>query len=156
MALVTGGSLTCRKAAPACLNHSTLTYLPSLLLTNVNHILNKLDELSLTVSKIKPSIVAITETWLNPDILDAVCSIPSYSIVRKDRCSGPGGGVMFYIRDGLTYHRLDNVLENNSKFEVLFISLRPCVLPRPLSIIIVAVVYCPPWYDTSSNRELCS
>jgi hypothetical protein len=62
---------------------------------------------------------------------------------------------MLYIRNNLCFHKLDNVLVNNSEFEVLFVSLRPRVLPRPLSIVIVAVIYCPPWYDASTNKELC-
>jgi hypothetical protein len=129
--------------------------LPSVLLTNANHLLNKLDELSLIASAIKPDIIAITETWLNKDILDSVCSISSYSVVRKGRQNALGGGVMLYIRNNLCFHKLDNVLVNNSEFEVLFVSLRPRVLPRPLSIVIAAVIYCPPWYDASTNKETC-
>lgn len=127
-----------------------------MLLTNVNHLLNKLDELSIVASSINPDIIAVTETWLNIEIADSVCSLPSYSIIRRDRINGLGGGVMLYVRNGLYYHCLDNLLDNRGNFEVVFISIRPRILPRPLSIIIVAVVYCPPWYDAAASRELCN
>ena len=60
--------------------------MPTLLLTNVNHLLNKLDELSIKISPTEPSIdiFAITESWLDDGVPDNVCSMPSYSFFRKD------------------------------------------------------------------------
>ena len=45
-----------------------------------------------------------------------------------------------------------NVTED--PIEVLWIVLRPERLPRPLSFIVVAVVYCPPWYSVDLMRQL--
>ena len=137
-------------------NSNSVPGLPSLLLTNVNHILNKLDELTIIVNNNKPDIVAITETWLSDDISDSVCGLPGYSVIRRDRQSGIGGGVMFYIHNSLIYRKLVNVSDSNDIFEVLFVSVRPRVLPRPLSVVIIAVVYSPPWYNASTNNDLCN
>ena len=73
--------------------------MPTLLLTNVNRIHNKLDELSAIASDLKLDSIALTETWLNSDIPDSLCSLSSYSIVRKDRNDHLGRGVMLYIHN---------------------------------------------------------
>ena len=52
-----------------------------------------------------PDIVAIVETWMNEDILDAEVQIPNYKIVaRKDRidtAGGRGGGILIYAKTNL-------------------------------------------------------
>ena len=45
--------------------------LPSVLLTNVCHLGNKLDDLSVTAQQYKPNVICITETWLNENIPEA-------------------------------------------------------------------------------------
>jgi hypothetical protein len=62
---------------------------------------------------------------------------------------------VIHIRNNPCHRKLHNVLHINSKFEVVFISVRPRVLPRPLTILNVAVVYCPPWYDAATNKDMC-
>ena len=71
--------------------------LPSLLLTNANHITNKLDELSLLVSGSRQilDVVSITESWLSDDIPNCLCDLPNYTIFRRDRKQGLGGAVIF-------------------------------------------------------------
>jgi hypothetical protein len=118
-------------------------------------LLNKLDELSVIIKNISPDVIALTETWLNDDIIDSVCDMSGYSIVRKDRMHGSGGGVLLYIRNGFSFRRLDNLINIDPDFEILFVSVRPPVLPRPLSIIVLAVLYCPPWYNADKCKKLC-
>jgi hypothetical protein len=61
---------------------------------------------------------------------------------------------MLYIHNSINYHKLD-CLFVECNFEILWIMTRPRVLPRPTSVLIVAVVYCPPWYNAGTNNELC-
>ena len=49
--------------------------MPSILLTNINRLSNKLNELSITCNAMSPSVVAITESWLSPDITDDAISL---------------------------------------------------------------------------------
>ena len=119
--------------------------MPSVLITNINHICNKFDELSVVASKLNPDIIALTETWLTPDVPDSHCSLLDYNILRRDRIGKIGGGVMIYIRSSIFYRNLDILNEGN--FEILWVWLRPQFLPRPVSALIVGVVYCPPWYN---------
>ena len=74
--------------------------------------------------------------------------------MRKDRLSGSGGGVMLYISDSVNARRLHKY--ESTDFEVLWAALRPKILPRPLNILLFAVVYCPPSYDAQKKRALSS
>ena len=124
--------------------------MPVILLSNVCHILNKTDEITVLLGLYYPSIVCFTETWLTPDIPHSVVDMQGYSLLRRDRTSGLGGGVAIYISNNLQFHRFSS-LECN-EFEVLWLLVRPSQLPRPLSSIIVAVIYCPPNYDAEKNK----
>lgn len=48
---------------------------PSLLLTNACHILNKIDELSAIVEINGPDIICISESWLDSSISDSITII---------------------------------------------------------------------------------
>ena len=126
------------------------------MLTNANHVLNKLDELFLLLQILHVDIIAITESWLSDEILDSVCSFNNYHLVRKDRQTGAmGGGVMLYIANSINFRVMDLPPDDDFQFEILWISLRPKFLYRPLSILIVCVVYSPPWYDCETRKALC-
>ena len=49
-------------------------------------------------------LVAVTETWLCPDIMDSEVThnFPGYSLLRCDRQGRQGGGVALYLREDLT------------------------------------------------------
>ena len=117
------------------------SHLPSFCCINARSLLPKIDELTLFLSCCQPSVVAVTESWLNIDIEDGLVSINGYNIFRKDRPSRRGGGVWVYLPHG-TYvkRRLDLEHEN---LECLWLWLRPTRLPRPLSGIAVCIVYHP-------------
>ena len=71
--------------------------LPSVLLTNVCHLQNKLDELSVIAKQYCPEIICITESWLTCNIPGIAVNLDGYHLIRKDISSGPGGGVAVYI-----------------------------------------------------------
>ena len=79
--------------------------LPSILLVNTNRLHNKIDELEATLStKLLQNccLLAITETWLNQNILDSQVALVNYTAVRLDRdgiTTGKAiaGGLMLYI-----------------------------------------------------------
>ena len=146
-----------RTTSAACATSITTQSLPSLLLTNANRITNKLGELHLLVVGSSPviDIVAITESWLTKDIPNSLCELPNFTIFRRDRREGLGGGVMCYVRDGLNSRIIEPLLPGNDDFEVLLVAVRPRVLPRQLSLLLVMIVYCPPWYDAARRKALC-
>jgi hypothetical protein len=126
--------------------------LPVILISNVCHIINKMDDFYVNVVNYLPDIIFLTETWLNADILDSAVNLTGYQCLRKDRNSGDGGGVAAYISNDFYLHRLSEF--ENQDFEVLWFFARPQQLPRPLSVLLCAVVYCPPSYNADTKRSL--
>ena len=47
-------------------------------------------------------MLAVTESWLNDQHVDAEVSMPNFSILRSDRKSREGGGVALYLREDIT------------------------------------------------------
>ena len=92
---------------------SPQSHLPSFCCINARSLLPKIDELTLFLSCRQPSVVAVTESWLNSDIEDGLVSINGYNIFRKNRPSRRGGGICVYLPHG-TYakRRLDLEHEN--------------------------------------------
>jgi len=70
--------------------------------TNACSLLNKLPELRSYLCFHNLDVLAISETWFNPDICDAEIALPGYISFRQDRApSRRGGGVLLYIRQDL-------------------------------------------------------
>ena len=59
---------------------------------------------------------------------------------------------MLYVLNSIKCRRLSSFEIND--FEVLWVALRPITLPRPISLLLIAVVYCPPSYDAVKKHEL--
>ena len=70
--------------------------------TNVQSIVNKYDEMLTTViEEKKPMIIGLTESWCHNDIEDREIAIDGYTLFRKDRLVGIGGGVLLYVSEDL-------------------------------------------------------
>ena len=70
---------------------------------NARSIVDKRTELQAMAATKEWDIIAITETWLNPDIMDQEVLSSEY-IYRKDRY-GKGGGVLLALRDNICCYR---------------------------------------------------
>ena len=87
--------------------------------SNVRSLQCKINELSCIVCELKPDIVILTETWCNESISSAILQISGFNIddsVCIDRTvtvNGIGGGIIVYVRNGLT------VLSNDKSIVVL-------------------------------------
>ena len=124
-------------------------FLPSFCLMNVRSLLPKIDELSAFASSTPMDIIAITESWLNEDIDNNILSINGFNIHRNDRSTGRGGGVCAYISSHIPSKRRQDL--ENSPYECKLVWLRPYHLPRPLSGIMLGLVYCPP--DATAQKQ---
>ncbi|KER19546.1 hypothetical protein T265_15509, partial [Opisthorchis viverrini] len=71
------------------------------LYTNCLSLFNKLGDVRQSACLEKPSIIALTETWLTPDVSDAEISIDGYFIFRADSKRGRAGGVALYLHAAL-------------------------------------------------------
>ena len=79
---------------------------------NINSILSHIDELHILAEEYQPHIIGINETKLDDLILDNELRIYGYQvIIRKDR-NRHGGGVAFYVKDGLEFNQIELDLPN--------------------------------------------
>jgi hypothetical protein len=78
-------------------NISNPFQLPSVLVSNANHLLNKVDDLYSIVTSHEVDVVCITVSWLDSSTPNTLCTIGNYEIYRKDRPCGLGDGVMLCV-----------------------------------------------------------
>ena len=103
--------------------NKTISNMPTILLTNICHISNKVDDLHAIVEMNSPSLIMITESWLNTNIPDSAISIGRmFNTYRRDRPT-PGGGVLAYVNACIPTTCLKNLEEDNR--EVLWLLLKP-------------------------------
>ena len=104
-----GGGGGGEASAPTTHGHDTL----SILYTNAQSIVGKIDELSCTSSELKPDLILLTETWCNDSVSDAFLSIPDYELHhrldREDTAGGRGGGLLVYSKKGIKVLSLNKV-----------------------------------------------
>ena len=91
---------------------------------NARSICNKLRPLShYLLSRNDLDLLFLTETWLNPMYTDTMVCPNGYNIMRLDRSSRKGGGVLVLYKSGLQVHRVDVKIQPNSNFELVCIDL---------------------------------
>ena len=138
--------------ATVSLPHSTCndnSVLPTLLVTNVRSLFQKIDELQSIAEINQDDIICITESWLTPSCPDSTISLTNFIHFRNDRLFSRGGGVCVYINAGIYCRKLEHF--EHPDIESLWIVLRPKRLPRSISIILLAVIY-----HTSSGADVNS
>lgn len=122
---------------------------------NVSNSFKKCDYLAEDLSDNSVDICFLCETFLKDTIPDSYIAINGYNILRKDReicnCSNKkcskyhkGGGIMFYLKDTISY----NILDCPEKYECLTILCHSPSVKKPA---IICGIYHPPHchYDPS-------
>ena len=71
------------------------------LYTNCLSIQNKMAEIRAAVCDTHSDIIALTETWLSPEILDSEVAIPNFLSHRSDSIRGRSGGTIVYTHHSL-------------------------------------------------------
>ncbi|XP_058013047.1 uncharacterized protein LOC131185023 [Ahaetulla prasina] len=127
--------------------------LPSIFLTNIRSLANKMDEIRLLnkyYSDFRNSaVLCFSETWLNESIENSSLNIPGFQIERSDRIpetSGKkkGGGLCLYINT--TWCQDFNIIYKfcDNNLETLIINCKPYYSPREFSSFLLIAVYVPP------------
>ena len=92
----------------------------TVLYSNARSILNKIDQLRVTVLDQKPSFILICESFVREEISDGYLSIDGYQLVvrqhGRDTVQGKCRGLLIYVRDGIhatqiVDQQFDNVIE---------------------------------------------
>lgn len=124
--------------------------MPSLLLSNVRALTNKLEDLQDMASALKIDVIAITETWLHDAIDDSYMKLTNYSTpLRRDRQGRSGGGVCCYARHGIAILPVLDMPKEPSSIECLWVRL-------PNAYILLAITYVPPSLSAAQYDEVTS
>ena len=85
-----------RDSRPRRTRRNYLNRPPSIMVTNIRSVFNKMDELEARVREKAPDFVVLTESWLDNSIPDEAVALPRYAVIRKDR-DRQGGGIILYV-----------------------------------------------------------
>ena len=121
---------------------------PSIFLSNVRSVFHKFDELFAVVQNLKPCIVSITESWLNPLIPSSILDLPGYCIFRCDRTLRKGGGVCTWIRSELAPSVVSCTATAPPEIEVTW-----CTIFRP-NMLVCSVYIPPPGLSASVHTKI--
>ncbi|XP_076039158.1 uncharacterized protein LOC143024257 [Oratosquilla oratoria] len=119
--------------------------LPSLLLSNVTSLTNKMEEVIETVRSTGCDMMAITEAW---QIVPEMCNIENFVLFHHLRVNRVGGGVALFCRADLNPSHLR--VDIPEGVEVLWVRINPRLHPRHTASIIMCVVYHPPRAHTAA------
>ena len=125
--------------------------LPSILLTNVRCIRNKMDEVLQVVSKLSPDVAIFCESWLGDDVPNDAVNISGYSCVRNDR-NNHRGGLITYFSDALHVKEIE--LKDIPELESSKTHFSVFVLPD-ISLLLV-VLYHPVWNNPLKHETALS
>ena len=92
-------------------------------------------------------ILSVTESFLNPDVLDSELCPPGFVIFRRDR-HRHGGGVMVLVRDDLVAHRRSDL---ETSCELLWIELSTTKGP-----LLFGTYYRRPLHELNNSQQLLS
>ena len=95
----------CRSAIAPCFPDEYSHIGPnSICYLNIRSLLPKCTELNHLTSKLRPAVIAVSETWLNPSIPDGAFLPQGYvSASRTDRTGRRGGGVTIMCRSDICF-----------------------------------------------------
>ena len=92
---------------------------------------NKMEEIFQYVEEHDPEILALSETWMDDSVLNRICELPKYTIIRKDRSDkfkdkygkkGSGGGVAILYKSYLKIEVIHPVEEEIE--EILWVRVK--------------------------------
>ncbi len=127
--------------------------IPSLMLSNVRSLENKLDLIQLSRSTQHETrdccVFVFTETWLNDNIPDSAIQLHGLTCCRADRDSSlsgktRGGGLCVYINKEWCNNAAVLSKHCSSLVEFMVVKCRPFYLPREFTAIVIVAVYIPP------------
>ena len=112
---------------------------------------NKLDEISETVTNNLCDVAVITESWMWSRVTDQLISIPGYESRRRDRPDHQcGGGLCNFISSRLDFLQLQEL--GDPDIESQWFVIKPNRLPRGINSLILGTIYHPPQSDDNKLR----
>ena len=115
--------------------------------------MSKLSEFQALIQSKQPTIIFLTETWLQPDTPDSIIGLPGYTIYRADRVGGQrGGGVSIIMRSEFNGHPIKSHIINKYQMPISIdaVWINICILSYNLLIV---CVYRPPAISNLDNKS---
>ncbi|KAK0140570.1 hypothetical protein N1851_022449 [Merluccius polli] len=133
--------------------------LPSLILSNVRSLPNKLDELSMLLGNQRDfrdaAAICLTESWLSEAVPDSAVQLDGFSLHRADRTSDSNNEEAAFAATSITTGILSRTC--SPELESLTVLCKPFYKPREFSSVIVTTVYIPPSAAAvSATQQLAS
>lgn len=102
------------KSSAVC--HLTDKPILSFFYCNARSLISKLNALHSYISLYHPSVISITESWLNSSVPSSFVCPSGYNIYRQDRLHGRGGGVLILVQKEITSFpiNIEDSLTNSS------------------------------------------
>ena len=104
---------------------------------NIRGLRRNIEELIFTLEEKTIDIAFINEVFLKPE---HKIIIPGYKIIRKDRSSGKGGGVVLIVKDNISFDSFELNI-NNNKGNVEYITIK--INTKNLKELIICSYYSP-------------
>ena len=118
------------------------------MLSNIQSLRPKYDELCAIASSLTPNIIILCESWLNDTVSDQEIAIPQYYVVRGDRCDGrKGGGVCVYINCKIRGEEVLTCATKPTSIECTWIRLRK-------ANILLLAIYIPPGLTSTNYSDI--
>lgn len=139
------------------------TALPSILLSNVRSLENKMDYLKLDLTTHRNvrecNAIILTETWLHNNVPDSVIKLDGFTTFRADRNHAStgksrGGGVCIYINNNWCTNAAVITSHCSENIEFLTLNCRPFYLPREFNTVNITAVYLPPSANTKEALSI--
>ena len=86
------------------------------MVSNVQSLSPKIDEVRVMISNANLDFTCITKTWLKDHINDHTVSVSGYNIIRRDRKVIDHGGVCMYVRESIGFETLSDLMDENFEF----------------------------------------
>lgn len=122
--------------------------IPTVILSNLRSISNKVDEVELLLRDHKPDVAVFTETWLDSETPNHAVDIDRYLTFRRDRnCFG--GGIVCYISDHYMVSEVDILPTSSCETEFLPLYI------NNLKLLIICC-YHPVWNNVAKHEDAIS
>lgn len=101
------------------------------MLWNCNSIRNKVAALQILIEDHNPLIIILTETHLTPQISTRELQLSDYTVVREDRLSTKGGGILIAVK---IIKNLD-ILNHHSSITTEILAVRLSIFGSTLTLV---------------------
>lgn len=115
-------------------------------LWNAHSVVQKKIEVESILHTLQLDVICITETWLTSELNFCIFG---YNILRSDRISGRGGGVMILYKEGLKVERAQVPFLCGGEVDLLLVNVS-----SDLGMVSFLLVYCPPNVHTDYDDWL--